>query len=256
MSEMAGGGVDANVEAGRCRKIANLTHRLVNDVTCEGDNQVVLFGERNKNVRGDPSLTGVVPAQQDLHPHAFLRAGIQQRLAKQLEFTRGQAKVNFPGKAHAVRGRKPGDVTHQETEHQRQRQLRGQIYQRQLAGSRATDGNGEREMAGLLAQNPLIIVYRQRVGDIFTVAQVFIPHGQRHIGDKRALWLQHQASDEIDIHNLHHTIFSAIRNRIPLDQDRASLKQGFVGGEHQLCFGGRQGRLNLSQRDVAIAENT
>ncbi|MNV76887.1 hypothetical protein D3C71_1702700 [compost metagenome] len=58
-------------------KIANLTDGFCDHIARQRNDQIMFLRQRNKNIRGDPPLTGVIPAQQDLHADAFLRAGIE-----------------------------------------------------------------------------------------------------------------------------------------------------------------------------------
>ena len=88
----------------------------------------MFFCQRDKHLRGDPTLTGVIPAQQDLHASARLGAGIHQRLAEKLKFPRRNAHIDLPRKAHPVCRRQPGEIAQQQAEHQSQRQLGGQAF--------------------------------------------------------------------------------------------------------------------------------
>lgn len=83
--KMAGGHVNADMEIARGREIAYLPHRFADDVAGKRNNQVMFFGQRDKDIGRNPSLTRVVPAQEDLDADAFPGAGIQQRLAEELK---------------------------------------------------------------------------------------------------------------------------------------------------------------------------
>ena len=45
----------------------------------------MFFGQRDKDIGRNPSLTRVVPAQEDLDADAFPGAGIHQRLAEEFK---------------------------------------------------------------------------------------------------------------------------------------------------------------------------
>ncbi|MNZ90875.1 hypothetical protein D3C78_1098460 [compost metagenome] len=74
---MAGRHVNADMKSLVGREIANLADRFGHHVARQGNNQIMFLRQRNKYVRRYPALTGIVPAQKDLHADAFLRAGIE-----------------------------------------------------------------------------------------------------------------------------------------------------------------------------------
>ena len=110
---MAGGHVNADMEIARGREIAYLPHRFADDVAGKRNNQVMFFGQRDKDIGRNPSLTRVVPAQEDLDADAFPGAGIHQRLAEELKLPGRNSHIDFPGETDAPRGGEPGDIAHQ-----------------------------------------------------------------------------------------------------------------------------------------------
>ena len=76
MTKMAGRNVDADMELAVHREEMPLPNGFRNDIAGKGGDQVVFFSDRDKNIGRNPSLSRVIPAQQDLNPHALLRTGI------------------------------------------------------------------------------------------------------------------------------------------------------------------------------------
>ena len=119
----------------------------------EGNNQIVPFGDGNKYLGRNLAAAGVVPAQQDLHPAAASAARILQRLAPEGKFPGRDAETYLSRETHSAGGGQPGDAGHQQAEDEGQRQLTGQLLQRDSRGARTVNIDGKGKFCGALAIN-------------------------------------------------------------------------------------------------------
>ena len=109
---MARGDIDRDVKMAVARKSVQAASGFGNHIAGERDDQIIAFGDGDKYLRRNRPTSGIIPAQQDLHPAAAAAARILQRLAPEGKLPGRNAQAYFPRETHSAGGGQPGDAGH------------------------------------------------------------------------------------------------------------------------------------------------
>ncbi len=121
--KMAGGDVNRNMERAALRQLRQGLYGPGNHKAGQGSDQVLPFRQWDKDIRRNPSLARIMPAQQKLNTFTLFAAGIDQRLTVNHKFTGGDPVADLPAEAHTIGRGQPDNIANQQAQHHCQRQL-------------------------------------------------------------------------------------------------------------------------------------